>query len=226
MTTHRLVLHEHPFAAFCQKALIALYELDLPFERHVVTDEASRRELARLWPPAKIPVLRDETAGLTVPESTTIIEYLDALAPDGRRLVPGGAADALQARLWDRFHDQYVAAPMQKIVGDHLRPDGRTDPEGVDEARRMLDTAYGALEPQLDGNAWTAGAAFTLADCAAAPALFYARVVHRWDEDRFPNLTRYHRDLLGRPSVARVVDEARPYRGLFPMSWPADVDVR
>jgi glutathione S-transferase len=180
MTTHRLVLHEHPFASFCQKPLIALYELGLPFERQLVTD---RRALAELWPPAKIPVLRDETAGLTLPESTTIIEYLDGLAPDGPRLIPTEAADALQARLWDRFHDQYIAAPMQKIVGDNLRPEGRTDPEGVDEARRTLDTAYRALDAQLAGTAWTAGAAFTL------------------------------------------VDEARPYRELFPMSWPADVDV-
>jgi glutathione S-transferase len=224
MTTHRLVLHEHPFAAFCQKPLVALYELGLPFERHVVSDAASRRQLAELWPPAKIPVLRDETAGLTVPESTTIIEYLDGLAPDGPKLVPAGAADALQTRLWDRFHDQYIAAPMQKIVGDQLRPAGRTDAEGVEEARRTLDTAYTALEAQLAGNPWTAGPSFTLADCAAAPALFYARVVHRWREPDHPNITRYYRDLLQRPSVARVVDEARPYRDLFPMSWPADVD--
>jgi glutathione S-transferase len=224
MTTHRLVLHEHPFASFCQKPLVALYELGLPFARHIVTDEASRRELAELWPPAKIPVLRDETAGLTLPESTTIIEYLDGLAPEGPRLVPADAADALQARLWDRFHDQYIAAPMQKIVGDNLRPDGRGDPEGVDEARRTLDTAYAVLDVQLTGKAWTSGAAFTLADCAAAPALFYARVVHRWNEHDQPNITRYYRDLLRRPSFGRVIEEARPYRELFPMSWPPDVD--
>jgi glutathione S-transferase len=224
MTTHRLVLHEHPFASFCQKALVALYELGLPFERHVVTDEASRRELAELWPPAKIPVLRDESAGMTLPESTTIIEYLDGLAPGGPRLVPADDAEALQARLWNRFHDQYIAAPMQKIVGDNLRPDGRGDPEGVDEARRTLDTAYTVLDEQVADNAWTAGATFTLADCAAAPALFYARVVHRWNEDDQPNITRYYRDLRQRPSFARVVEEARPSRELFPMSWPPDVD--
>jgi glutathione S-transferase len=224
MTAHRLVLHEHPFASFCQKPLVALYELGLPFERHVVTDEASRRELAELWPLAKIPVLRDETANLTLPESTTIIEYLDSLAPDGPQLIPTDDAEALQTRLWDRFHDQYIAAPMQKIVGDNLRPDGRTDPEGVDEARRTLDTAYTILDAQLADNAWTSGAAFTLADCAAAPALFYARVVHRWNEHQQSNITRYYRDLLHRASVARVVEEGRPYRHLFPMSWPSDVD--
>lgn len=221
MTAHRLALHQHPFASFCQKPLIALYELGLEFERQIVTDEASRRELAELWPPAKIPVLVDETAGLMVPESTTIIEYLDALAPGGPKLL---GADALQARLWDRFHDQYVATPMQKIVGDSLRPEGRHDPEGVSEARQMLDTAYAVLDARLAGNPWTAGAAFTLADCAAAPALFYARVVHRWDDGERPNLARYYRDLMLRPSVARVVDEARPYRDVFPLPWPAVVD--
>ena len=224
MTTHRLVLHEHPFASFCQKALVALYELDLPFERHVVTDEASRRELAALWPPAKIPVLRDETAGLTLPESTTIIEYLDGLAPGGPRLVPGDGVEALQVRLWDRFCDNFIAAPMQKIVGDQLRPDGRTDPEGVAEARRTLDTAYATLDAQLADRPWAAGATFSLADCGAAPALFYARAVHRWDEGGHGNVSRYYRDLLARPSVARTIDEARPFRDLFPLPWPDDVD--
>jgi glutathione S-transferase len=222
MTNH-LILHEHPFAAYCWKPLIALYELELPFERHVVTDEASRQELAAIWPLAKIPVLVDETAGMVLPESTTIIEYLDALA-DGA-LVPANAADALQARLWDRFHDQYVANPMQKIVGDNLRPEGGEDPEGVAEARRTLDTAYPVLDAQLARIPWTAGATFTVADCAAAPALFYARAVHRWDETNHPNINRYYRELVNRPSVARVIDEARPYRELFPMAWPADIDV-
>ena len=225
MDSHRLVLHEHPFASYCQKALIALYELDLPFDTRLIADEASRSELAALWPLEKMPVLRDETAGLLFPESTTIIEYLDSLAPDGPRLVPGDPAAALQARLWDRFHDQYVANPMQKIVGDELRPDGRRDPEGVSEARRTLDTAYGILDGQLASTgAWTAGRSFTIADCASAPALFYTRAVHRWDEQRHPNVTRYNRDLTQRPSVARVIDEARPYRELFPLPWPDDVD--
>jgi glutathione S-transferase len=220
MTAHRLVLHEHPFASYCQKPLVALYELGLPFERHLVTDAASRRELAELWPLAKIPVLVDETAGLMLPESTTIIEYLDGLAPDGRQLIP---EDGLQARLWDRFHDHYVSTPMQRIVGDALRPDGHTDPTGVGEARAMLDIAYGILDGRLATNTWSAGDTFTLADCAAAPALFYTRVLHRW-KDR-PNLDRYYRDLMQRPSVARAVDEARPYRELFPLPWPPDVDV-
>ena len=217
MTAHRLVLFEHPFASFCQKPLIALYELGLAFERRIVTDRA---ELAALWPPAKIPVLVDETTGLMLPESTTIVEYLDGLADPPRLLGP----DPLQARLWDRFHDQYVAIPMQKIVGDSLRAEGRTDPEGVAEARRSLDMAYGVLDTQLADKRWTAGDAFTLADCAAAPTLFYTRVLQRWDDEERPHLARYYRDLRERPSVARVIDEARPYRELFPLPWTADVD--
>lgn len=225
MTSHRLVLHEHPFAAYCWKPLVALYELGLPFERHAVVDAADRQQLARLWAPARIPVLRDETAALTLPESTTIVEYLDGLAPGGPALIPADPAGALQARLWDRVTDNYVATPMQKIVGDSLRPDGRTDPEGVEEARRTLETAYGVLDAQLADKPWIAGATFTLADCAAAPALFYTRAIHRWDDAGHPALARYYRELVRRPSVARVIDEARPYRELFPLPWPAGVDV-
>jgi glutathione S-transferase len=225
VTAHRLVLHQHPFAAFCQKPLVALYELDLPFESRLVADDASRRALAALWPLAKMPVLLDETADLVLPESTTIIEYADGLAAGGPTLVPGEPAAALQARLWDRFHDQYVAGPMQKIVGDALRPADRGDADGVAEARSSLETAYAILDAQLAlTGAWTAGRTFTIADCAAAPALFYARAVHRWDESGQANITRYYRELMHRPSVARVVDEARPYRELFPLPWPTDVD--
>jgi glutathione S-transferase len=223
-TTGSLVLHQHPFAAFCQKALVALYELELPFTTHLVDGADGRAELAALWPMASMPVLRDESADLTIPESTTIIEYLDHIAADRPKLIPADPAEALQARLWDRFFDQHVAAPMQKIVGDRLRPEGRNDPEGVVEARRTLDTAYAVLDAQLAHRAWAAGAAFTLADCAAAPALFYTRAVHRWDHDDQGNITRYYRDLMARRSVARVVDEARPWREIFPLPWPADID--
>lgn len=224
MSTPRLILYQHPFAAFCQKVLVALYELDLPFETHLIEGEDGRAALAALWPIASIPVLRNDSAGLTLPESTTIIEHLDGFVADRPRLIPGDPSAALQARFWDRFHDQYIAAPMQKIVGDRLRPEGREDPEGVAGARRTLDTAYAVLEEQLAGEPWTAGPAFGLADCAAAPALFYARVVHRWDEEQHANITRYYRDLAARPSFARVIDEARAYRDLFPLPWPPDVD--
>jgi glutathione S-transferase len=224
MSGPRLVLYQHPFAAYCQKVLVALYELDLPFETRLVEGDDGRAELAAVWPIASMPVLRDDVAGLTVPESTTIIEHLDGFVAERPRLVPEDPAAALQARLWDRFHDQHVATPMQKIVGDRLRPEGREDHEGVADARRMLDTAYAVLDDQLAGRPWTAGPAFGLADCAAAPALFYARLVHRWDEERHANVARYFRDLAARPSFARVIEEARPYRDLFPLPWPADVE--
>jgi glutathione S-transferase len=219
-----LVLYQHPFASYCQKALIALYELDLPFDSHLVEGAEGREELAGLWPLAGIPVLRDEAADLTLPESTTIIEYLDRLADGGAALIPLDAGDALQARLWDRVADHHLSTPMQKIVGDELRPDGRRDPEGVAEARRLLDTAYDVLDSRLADRPWLGGATFTVADCAAFPALFYTWAIHRWDTGAHANVTRYYRDLLARPAVARVVDEARPFRHFFPLPWPADQD--
>jgi glutathione S-transferase len=219
-----LVLYQHPFASYCQKALIALYELGLPFEARLVDGAEGRAELARLWPMAGIPVLRDEDADLTLPESTTIIEYLDGRAAGGAALIPADAGEALGARLWDRFGDHHLATPMQKIVGDELRPEGRDDPEGVAEARRVLDTAYGVLDARLADHAWAGAATFTVADCATFPALFYLWAIHRWDSDAHANITRYYRDLLERPSVARVVEEARPFRDLFPLPWPEDQD--
>ncbi len=217
-----LTLHEHPFAAYCWKPLIALYEREVPFERHFVGGEEDRAELVKLWPPASIPVLRDEEAGLTVPESTTIIEYLDSFG-DAPPLVPRDPGAASTARLWDRVIDGQVATPMQKIVADALRPEGDRDPFGVAEARAGLDATYELLDSRLAGETWLAGSTFTLADCAGAPALHYAYVVNRWDETRLPDLTRYFTTLMARPSVARVVDEAREYRKVFPLPWPDHV---
>jgi glutathione S-transferase len=218
-----LILHEHPFAAYCWKALIALDELGLPFDRHFVGDAGDRARLAELWPMASIPVLVDDAAGVTLPESTAIVEYLDTLA-DAPRLVPDDPARALQARLWDRVVDGYVMTPMQKIVGDSLRPEDQSDRYGLDEARGTLDRAYALLDAQLADGGWLAGPAFTLADCAAAPALHYARVVHRWDEEGLPALTPYFAELTARPSVARVIGTARDYRHLFPLPWPDYAD--
>lgn len=218
-----LTLHEHPFAAYCWKALIALYERDVPFERRQVDDEADRARLAELWPLASIPVLVDDVAAITLPESTTIVEYLDRFG-DAPPLIPAEPEAALRARLWDRVIDGNVATPMQKIVLDALRPEGRGDPEGIVEARARLDRAYPLLDRQLRGEAWLAGPEFSLADCAAGPALHYARVVHRWDEAGLPDLTRYYLALTARPSVARVIDEARPFRAVFPLPWPDYVD--
>ena len=224
MNPNTLVLHQHPFAAFCWKVLIALYELDLPFSSRLIEGEDGRRELATIWPLASIPVLRDESADLTLPESSTIIEYLNDLATPEGTLFPGGRREAIQARLWDRIIDGYVAAPMQKIVGDSLRAETARDPTGVQDARDTLGRAYELLDNHLADRSWLAGDDFSIADCAAAPALFYVRVLHRWDEARFTRLTTYYRSLMHRASIRRVIDEARPYRDLFPLPWPDDVD--
>ena len=219
-----LILYQHPFASFAQKALVAMYELDLDFEPRLVENEDSRAELSGLWPMAKMPVLVDEAAGLMIPESSPVIEYVDALSPDGPVLVSADPAEALQARIWDRFLDHYVAMPMQKIVTDSLRSDDDRDLVGVAEARETLDTAYGVMETQLAGRSWIAGDEFGLPDCGAGPALFYTHAIHRWDAGSHPGVSRYYRSLVERPSIARVIEEARPYRGVFPLPWPDDID--
>jgi glutathione S-transferase len=218
-----LTLHEHPFASYCWKALIALYEREVPFERAQVDDEADRARLAELWPMASMPVLVDDTAGTVVPESTIVVEYLDRFG-DAPPLFPTDPEAALQARLWDRVIDGRVQTPMQKIVLDNLRPEGTGDPHGLEEARAALDRIYTVLDERLRGSDWLAGGDFTVADCAAAPGLFYARAVRRWDEDGLADLTRYYAALTARPSVARVIDEARPFRPNFPLPWPDYVD--
>jgi glutathione S-transferase len=214
-----LTLYQHPFASYCWKALIALYERDVPFAGVQVDDEADRARLAELWPMASVPVLVDDATGGALPESTVIVEYLDRFG-EAPPLIPADPDAALRARLWDRVIDGHVQTPMQKIVLDNLRPDGAGDPHGVEEARGRLDRIYPVLDQELRGRDWLAGPAFTLADCAAAPALHYARAVRRWDEAGLPDLTRYHEALAARPSVARVIDEARPFREAFPLPWP------
>jgi glutathione S-transferase len=216
-----LVLLEHPFALYCWKALVALYERDVPFTADLV--EADRSALAALWLPASIPLLIDD--GVVVPESSVIVEHLDRHG-DAPPLIPLDADQALQARLWDRVADGYVATPVQRIVGDALRPPDAKDPYGVSQAHATLDLAYTTLDRQLHGrehDGWLAGEHFTLADCAAAPALHYADVVHPLDRQAHPALAAYFDRLLARSSVARVVEEARPYRELFPLPWPEHV---
>jgi glutathione S-transferase len=216
-----LVLHQHPFAMYCWKALIALYERDVPFTAELV--EADRSALAALWPPASIPILVDD--GVVVCESSIIVEYLDRHG-EAPPLIPTDPDEALQTRLWDRVADGYVATPVQTIVGDALRPPDAKDPHGVSEAHVTIDLAYATLDRQLNGrdaSAWLAGDDFTLADCAAAPALHYADVLHPLDRDTHPGLAAYFDRVLTRSSVARVVDEGRPYRELFPLPWPEHV---
>ena len=210
-------LYFHPFASFCQKVLVALYENDVPFEPHVVDlgDEVSSAEFKRIWPIGKFPVLRDEARARTIPESSMIIEYLARHYPGKIELIPEDADLAWETRLRDRFYDLYVNVPMQKIVTDRLRPAGRNDPHGVEEARRQLQTAYGLIDQEMETRTWAIGDRFSMADCAAAPAMYYANLVMPFD-DAHRNAAAYLGRLMERSSFARVVEEATPYRALFP----------
>jgi glutathione S-transferase len=213
-----LTLYFHPLASFCHKALIALYENDTPFEPILVdlADERSSAAFKSVWPMAKMPVLRDETRNHTVAESTIVIEYLDACYPGRTRFFPADADLAWQTRMWDRVYDNYVQEPMQKIVTDRLRPDGQNDSFGVERAKTQLREVYALIERELEGKTWMMGNAFTLADCAAAPALFYADTVIPFGEE-YQNLSAYLDRLMTRPSFARVLAEAEPYFRFFPL---------
>jgi glutathione S-transferase len=210
-------LYAHPFSSYCQKVLIALYENDTPFEYRHLGDAAIAEEHARLWPLKKLPVLED--GGRTVMETTTIIEYLDEHHPGRVRMVPADAKAALEVRMLDRIFDNYVMTPMQKYVYDHLRPADQRNPADRAEARALLDAAYRWLDGTLRGREWAAGDGFSLADCAAAPSLFYADWVHPIDAS-LQHVRAYRTRLLQRPSFARAVEEARPYRNLFPPGAP------
>jgi glutathione S-transferase len=210
-----LFLHQHPLASFCHKVLVALYENGTAFEAVLVDlgDEASRAAFVRLSPLGKMPALRDEARDRTVPETSIIAEYLDRYYPGPVRLVPEDFDHALEVRLWDRFFDLYVQEPMQQIVAERLRQNG--DESRADDARRALLKAYGIIERQLDGRMWITGDSFTLADCGAAPALFYAETLVPFGDDQ-PRLKAYYQRLLERPSFERVLREAMPYFKFYP----------
>ncbi|MQB42803.1 glutathione S-transferase family protein [Rhizobium sp. ICMP 5592] len=212
-----LFLYQHPLASFCHKVLMALYENGTPFESRIIDlgNEESRASLLRLWPIGKFPVLRDEALDSTVPETSIIIEYLDQHYPGPTPLLPPDPTDALCVRLWDRFFDLYVQAPMQAIVADKNRPEGVRDPASVEQAQTLLRTAYGMIEQQLGEKTWIAGNALTMADCAAAPALFYAETLVPFGKQHV-RLTHYYQRLLERPSFARVLKEAMPYFHFYP----------
>ncbi len=211
-----LTLHLHPLASFCWKALIALYENDTPFRPNEVNlgDPTERAALLKLWPIGKFPVLSDHARQETVPESTTIIEYLDRHYPGPTRFLSADPDVALKTRLRDRFLDLYVHLPMQKIVGDRLRPAGAKDPHGVAEARAQLRASYEMIETQMAAGGWAMGSDFSLADCAASPSLFYGNQVEPFSE--FRNVSAYLERLKARPSFARVLKEAEPYFQFFP----------
>ena len=212
-----LTLYYHPLASFCHKVLIALYEAGTPFEASLVdlADPDASARFLDLWPVGKMPVLRDAGRDATVAETSIIIEYLDRHHPGPAPMLPADPDAALEARLWDRFYDLHVQEPMQKVVTDRIRPDGARDPFGVAEAGRRLATAYGMVERRMAERTWAAGDAFTMADCAAAPALFYAGIVQPFPQDH-RHLRAYFERLLERPSFRRVLDEARPYLDMFP----------
>jgi glutathione S-transferase len=212
-----LKLYAHPFSSYCQKVLIALYESDTPFEYLTLEDAGNGAALEALWPIKKFPVLVD--GDRTIIEASIIIEHLDLHHPGSVRLIPENQTAALEVRLMDRFFDNYVMTPMQKIVADRIRQEQDRDPYGVAEARTMLDKAYAWLDATLARQEWAAGSTFSLADCAAAPSLFYADWAHPMGE-QFSRVREYRRRLLARPSFARAVDEARPYRSYFPLGAP------
>jgi glutathione S-transferase len=211
-----LTLYAHPFAAYCWKVLIALYENGTPFSYRVIEDAEGWAELEALWPIKKFPLLRD--GDTTIVESSIIVEHLMLRHPGNAPMIPANDDVALQVRSIDRFFDNYVMTPMQTLVSDRMRTEKERDAKSVADAGKMLDVAYAWLEERVTRETWLCGT-FSLAECSAAPALFYADWVHPIG-DRFPDVLAYRRRVLSRPSVARVVDEARPYRKLFPRGAP------
>lgn len=214
-----LALYGHPFASFVWKPLIALYERDVAFAfRMIDPDHPENQErIKKLSPTGQFPALLDDDIAIT--QSNAIIEYLDLFHGNGNEMVPVDPREALDARMMADVFDDYVHAPMQRIVGNALRAEDERDPRGVADAHAMLERSYDWLDARLSGKTWSACGRFTIADCAAAPALFYADWVHPISE-RHAALSAYRGRLLSRPSVARVVDEARPYRPFFPLGAP------
>ncbi len=212
----RYTLYYHPLSSFCWKVSIALYEADIAFEPRQINlgDVADRAALQAIWPLTKFPVLRDHTRGKTVPESSIIVEYLAQHEPRAASLLPSDPEQALQARLLDRLIDSYIHAPLQQIVADRLRPPDQRDAIGVERSRNSIRAGYDMIAPML-ATPWGMGDTFTLVDCAALSALFYADYAVRLGD--WPALAAYLARLKARPSVARVLTEAEPYFQFFPL---------
>ncbi len=212
-----LTLYSHPFSSYCQKVLIALWENEISFTYRHLEEPGAAEERAALWPLGRFPVLVDE--GRTIVESSIIIEHLALHHAGAVKLLPEDRNAALEVRFMDRFFDNYVMTAMQVPVFEALRAEGGRKEAAMAEARQALDTAYAWLETRLSGRTWAVGESFTMADCAAAPSLFYADWVHQIGA-QFPTLRAYRSRLLARPSFARAVEEARPYRHYFPLGAP------
>jgi len=220
-----LILYYHPFSSYCQKVLMALYEKEVAFSPYQIDlgDQRQKAEFAAIWPYAKFPVLHDIDAGVTLPESTIIAEYVDGLSSASPRLIPAEPAEARTVRLFDRLIDNYLQAPLQKIVGDRLRPEGKSDAFGVEEARATIATTCAMIERRLGFGAFITGSDFNLADCAIAPPLFY--VAKLMPLEPYPALNDYLQRIMKRPSFRRCLDDALPYRRFFPSAvgdqgWP------
>ncbi|HEX6785007.1 MAG TPA: glutathione S-transferase family protein [Sphingomicrobium sp.] len=212
-----LELFGHPFSSYTWKVLIPLYADGTEFRfRQVPEDQENYAELKRLWPFGKFPVLIDN--GQVIAETSCIIEHLQAHYPTGNVWIPEGELGR-RVRFLDRFFDLYVQGNMQPAVNRALRPEGKGDEFGAELGRKNLRVAYDWLEANLPDDGWAAGGTFTLADCAAAPALFYADWVDEIGPNR-PKLTAYRARLLAHPQVSRAVEEARPYRPYFPLGAP------
>jgi glutathione S-transferase len=213
------LLYAHPLSSYCQKVLVSLYENDTPFTFRMLGPEnpAAFAELEALWPLKKFPVLLD--AGRVIVESSVIIEHLMIHHPGRVLLIPPSPDAALEVRMLDRFFDNYVMTPMQLLVADFIHAPKERDPHGVSRSKALLDGAYRWLNSVMETRIWACGEAFSLADCAAAPALFYADWVHEISPE-FGHVRAYRQRLLARPSFARAVDEARPFRAMFPPGAP------
>ncbi len=215
-----LTLYAHPFSSYCQKVLIALFENEIPFSFCTLgaPDSPANIELARHWPLKRMPLLLD--GELAVMEATIIIEHLDLKYPGRQRWLPQDPEVALEVRFLDRFFDNYIHAPMQAIVGNALRAPEQRNAKNVADAQALLKVSYRWLEERMANREWAAANSFTLADCAAAPALFYADWVQRIDAGIFPRVAAYRQRLNARPSFARAIEAARPFRPLFPLGAP------
>ncbi|WP_257547334.1 glutathione S-transferase family protein [Sphingopyxis sp. DBS4] len=213
------ILYGHPFSSYTWKALIALYEKDIAFDYRILEAEWPQHgeELKSHWPVGKFPLLVGDD-GRAWFEASIIIEYLDRLTPEPR-LIPQDFEAAMQVRLLDRVFDNHVMTPMQEVVNDALRGPENHLPMIVDQAKARLETIYGWLDKELAAGGWAAPTGFSLADCAAAPSLFYADWVHPIAAAH-ANLRAYRARLLAHPSVARCVEDARPYRAYFPLGAP------
>lgn len=212
-----LTLYYHPLSSFCMKVLIALYENDTPFTPKIVDlmDETQRADFLKVWPVGKFPVLHDEARDRIIPETSVIIAHLDRHFPGRTRLIPDDADIASQMHIYDRVFDNYMNLAVQRIVFDRLRPSGQRDPYGVEQTKAHLRTTLDMIERDIASKTWIMGDDFTMADCAAAPALFYADKITPLKENH-PQVAAYLGRLMRRPSFMRALKEAKPYFAMFP----------